>query len=89
MPDHFHLLVNPSGDGESIGDIVGRTKKSQWFAVRNAHQVFLRFQEAFWDHVLGLSGNIEEEFESIVWYIRENPVKAGLVAQSDEYPFLL
>ena len=89
MPDHVHLLLSPTGRGESVGQIVGAIKKSQFFAVRNAHGIYLQFQEMFWDHVVGRAANPDEEFEAIVWYIRQNPVAAGLVEHPQEYPFLL
>jgi REP element-mobilizing transposase RayT len=53
MPDHVHILLNPTGKGETIGDIVARIKRSQYFSVRDDHGEHLAFQEGFWDHVLG------------------------------------
>jgi putative transposase len=89
MPDHVHLMLNPSGQGETVGQIVGELKRKQYFHVRDAHGVHVRFQKQFWDHVVGRSADPEEEFNAIVWYIRHNPVRAGLSATPEDYPFLL
>jgi len=84
MPDHFHLFV-------AVDDT--RTQLSQWMkSLKNSLSKLLRdrgiptphWQKGFFDHVL--RGN---ESYSAKWrYVRENPVRAGLVAKADEWRFL-
>ncbi len=89
MPDHMHLLIAPTGQGESITDIVGGIKLTQSHAVNKAHGKWLRWQPSFHDHVLGRSSDIDDEFQAIRYYIQQNPVRANLVASATEYPFVL
>jgi REP element-mobilizing transposase RayT len=86
MPDHAHLLVAPSGKGESISDIVGRVKSCMCLALRIQRQCYLKWQPSFYDHVLRDTERGEEEMNAIVHYIRANPAKADL---GDDYPYLL
>ncbi len=89
MPDHFHLLLAPIGNGKSVGDIVRGIKLAITHNVKQEHNIWLRWQASFYDHVLGRTGIIEDEFASIRFYIRNNPVRAGLVASVEDYPYLL
>ncbi len=84
MPDHVHLLVAPSGKGESISDIVKRIKGNLCAAIRNQFGENLRWQASFYDHVLRQGEKQAEEFDAIVGYIYANPEQAGL---GEGYPF--
>ena len=89
MPDHVHALLTPlrDPDGWSIPlvDILQCCKGA------TAHRInrLLRlsgpvWQEESFDHVL----RSEESFEDKREYIRQNPVKAGLVERPEEYRWL-
>ena len=41
------------------------------------------WQEEFFDHVLRSSESYSQKWE----YVKENPVRAGLVKKSDDWPF--
>src|SRR5204863_480639 len=79
MPDHIHLFV--SGDFEFV--------LSKW--VTGLKRVISKglcvsgqfWQPTFFDHVLR-----SEESDSEKWeYVRQNPVRAGLVKESDDWPY--
>ena len=82
MPDHVHLVLGPSADCGII-TFVGQFKN---LAQRAAWRVGVEgriWQTSFWDHFL----RSDEAVESVVAYVLNNPVRAGLVAKRDDYPF--
>jgi putative transposase len=75
MPDHFHLLA-VTAERVTLGAWIKALK-----AV-TANREF-RWQAGFFDHVLRNSESESEKWE----YVRQNPVRAGLVADADLWPF--
>ncbi len=83
MPDHVHVLVEVSDD-------MTIEKAMQLVKGRFSHRL---------SHELGYKGEVwqrgftevqvmnNQSLEAHRSYIAENPVKAGLVASADEYPF--
>ena len=80
MANHIHVLLLPKVSAQRL---LGGLKGS---AAREANQALGRTGQPFWqaesyDHWV----RDEREFEKIVAYIEDNPVKAGFVARADEY----
>ena len=76
MPDHLHLLVAGSPQSKSLGEWVKAMK-----AIVGGGEI--RWQRGFFDHVLR-----SEESESEKWeYIRQNPVRAGLVGRAEDWMY--
>ncbi|MES2932624.1 MAG: transposase [Pseudomonadota bacterium] len=83
MPNHIHLLVSPS-DGDGLGRMM------QWIG---------RFYVPYFNHKYGRVGTLwEGRFKASVLeteqycmaccrYIELNPVRAGLTASPEEYPW--
>lgn len=79
MPDHAHLFVR--GGSEFI--------LAQW--VRMLKRVLSKaipdesphWQEGFFDHLIRHRESYSEKWE----YVRQNPVRAGLVTDADAWPF--
>lgn len=82
MPNHVHLLVTPK--------VVAR----QWlaplkgFTAHRANEFLGSHGHPFWqdesyDHLV----RSEAQFDRIRSYIEENPVKAGLVTEAQQYPW--
>jgi REP element-mobilizing transposase RayT len=74
MPNHIHLLVTPFVSLRVI------TQGLKGFTARRANQILRRQHQPFWqdesfDHWI----RDEYEFQRVLRYIEENPVKAGLV----------
>lgn len=97
MPSHVHLLVDtqdipappPSKNGHQLTALSQAMFLLKGRTARQAN-LLLKRQGAFWrresyDHV----ARDEKEFERIVGYILNNPVKAGLVKDWQDYPYLL
>ncbi len=83
MPDHLHLVVSLDGRGKSIpawlGDFKKLTTKAGWDCGLEGGL----WQRSFYNHVV----RRDENLESICRYVLENPVRAGMVTKTDEYPF--
>jgi len=77
MPDHLHALMT-FGESQSIG----RTMKA-WKRY-TARAFGVTWQEDFFEHRL----RHNESWRSKSAYIEMNPVRAGLVATADEWPYL-
>jgi len=81
MPDHIHLFCSPaSRESESVVRWCGYWKR----LVSKSH-VHLQplWQKDCWDTQLRSSRHYGEKWE----YVRQNPVRAGLVEDADEWPY--
>lgn len=82
MPNHVHLLVTPRVLATKwLGPLKG-------FTAFHANQLLGSRGRPFWqdesyDHLV----RSDAQFERIRVYIEENPVTAGLVAESGQYPW--
>jgi REP element-mobilizing transposase RayT len=80
MPNHVHLLATPALALPKL------TKSLKGITSKRANTLLARTGSCFWqeesyDHRV----RREREFEKIRSYIEENPVRAGLVRQANEY----
>ena len=89
MPDHVHLLLTPLRD--AAGNLYSLVEILQGIKGASAHSVnraLVRsgpvWQEESFDHVLRSVENFEEKVE----YIRQNPVRRGLVTVPEDYSWL-
>jgi putative transposase len=90
MPNHVHMVFSVGRPDWSSYSVKGRRNSStyivsnllenlKWYTALKANQVLKR-QGQFWqhesyDHVI----RDDKELERTIWYVVENPVKAGLV----------
>ncbi len=85
MPNHVHLIASPKGvQSMNLHKFLSRLKgRSAKFinAILNRTGAF--WQTEWFDRWI----RNEAELEKTVRYIRNNPVKAGLVKNPEEYPF--
>jgi putative transposase len=81
MPDHLHLLTAPLERELSVANFLKWLKR--WF--NEAHELPARCQSppGGFDRLLRTSESIHEKWQ----YIRENPVRAGLVEHWKQWPF--
>ncbi|HUU14788.1 MAG TPA: transposase [Terriglobia bacterium] len=83
MPDHFHLLITLRR-ALTIERAIQLVKGG--FSFRAGRELEFKgeiWQRGFTDHIV----KDVRDFDSHRNYIRENPVKRGLAARSDEYRF--
>jgi putative transposase len=96
MPDHIHLFVCGDDDFD-LGIWVRGLKRVVAAAVTGGRDrntslegsaavtaaATTIWQRGFFDHVIRNSESYSEKWD----YVRANPVRAGLVASADEWPF--
>ena len=82
MPDHLHLFVAGHRDFD-LGRWVGTLKRilAKHLAPSNAATEI--WQRGFFDHVLRNDESYSQKWD----YVRENPVRAGLVRKVEDWPF--
>lgn len=82
MPDHAHLLIQPSPAGlvDDIRDLKSRSTRLWW---RHGGSGPL-WQRSFYDHGI----RSPRDYEVTVRYILENPIRAGLVTDWTAFPLL-
>ena len=83
MPDHVHLFAALPIDGitlpswvQSLRNVIG--KRLLQLGISKQH-----WQEGFFDHLLRSSESYGQKWN----YVRENPVRAGLVAKPEDWPY--
>jgi REP element-mobilizing transposase RayT len=83
MPDHVHFFCSAELDAKTLPTFMQAWK--QWTAKRMRELNFSRsvWQEEFFDHVLRSSESYSQKWA----YVKENPVRAGLVASAPEWPW--
>jgi REP element-mobilizing transposase RayT len=88
MPDHVHIIFTPPVNQQemeiySLAEITNGVKGA---SAHKVNKVLGRrgrlWQPESFDHVLRTSENLDAK----IIYLLENPVRAGLVEQSSDYP---
>ena len=79
MPDHVHLFVRGSLDF-SLKQWVRLLKRGLSKAISSSPP---HWQQGFFDHLIRHSESYVEKWE----YVRQNPVRAGLVQDAAEWPW--
>ena len=79
MPDHVHLFVRGNLDF-SLRQWVRLLKRKLSTEIVAAPP---HWQHGFFDHLIRHSESYAQKWE----YIRQNPVRAGLVSNSDQWPW--
>ncbi|NOT27616.1 MAG: transposase [Acidobacteria bacterium] len=83
MPDHVHLLIEGLSDDSDGRLFIARAKQLSGFHFQKQFGVSL-WQRYGFEHTL----RDDEDALSVARYVLENPVRAGIVRQVQDYPFL-
>jgi REP element-mobilizing transposase RayT len=87
MPDHLHVLAAPADREASVSAFTKWFKR--WFnaAYRDCPRPVAAdgwdWQEGCFDRLLRSDESLSEKWE----YLRQNPVRAGLVRNPDDWPY--
>ena len=84
MPDHVHFFCTPGTAVARLDRFVGKWK--EWTSKYWRRQTGLGpglWETEFFDHLLRSLESYEQKCE----YVANNPVRAGLVASSDAWPY--
>ncbi|MBV9008247.1 MAG: transposase [Verrucomicrobia bacterium] len=84
MPDHLHLFVGFDEQRMNISSWAKSLKNTLSKAMRLQGIPSPHWQKTFLDHVL----RSEESYESKWSYVRENPVRGGLVKRWKDWPYV-
>ena len=82
MPDHVHLFVR-GGPEFRLGRWVGLLKQALTKAANLSRAQREVWQEGFFDHLMRNDESYAQKWD----YVRENPVRAGLVKVAEDWPY--
>jgi REP-associated tyrosine transposase len=82
MPDHVHLFVR-GAQNFRLGRWVGLLKQVLAKAAALPRAKSRLWEEGFFDHVLRTNETYSQKWN----YVRENPVRAGLVKSAADWPY--
>lgn len=82
MPDHLHLLVNGTRETSDCLAFINGFKQSSAYQFKQATGERL-WQHKPFDHIL----RSDERWEPVAWYIWMNPIRKGLCARPQDWPF--
>jgi REP element-mobilizing transposase RayT len=82
MPDHVHLFVRLSGP-ITVGIWVRGLKRAMLHGARECRSDARLWQPGFFDHVMRHDESYSQKWE----YVRENPVRKGLVSRAEDWPY--
>jgi len=83
MPDHAHFFATRAQDRKSLSEFMRDWKRWTAGAIKRALPILSPvWQSEFFDHVCRSAGSYEEKWD----YVRENPVRAGLVKSAADWP---
>jgi putative transposase len=83
MPDHVHFFAQQMTDAKTLNAFIRDWKRWTAGEIRRVSRLEAPIgQSEFFDHVLRSAKSYEEKWI----YVRENPVRAGLVTQAEAWP---
>jgi REP element-mobilizing transposase RayT len=82
MPDHIHCFVR-IGPSQKFGLTIGFLKKSLSASLNKNGVNGPHWQPSFFDHLIRSPDSYSEKWD----YVYNNPVRAGLVKQAEDWPF--
>jgi REP element-mobilizing transposase RayT len=84
MPDHVHFFASPDRDtAKSLSSFGGFWKRSTKDRLRQRVLPEFDWQDEFFDHLLRSAASYAEKLE----YVYQNPVRAGLVTNPEDWPY--
>ena len=83
MPDHLHAFVAVDDTRISLSAWIKSLKNVLSKTLRNNGVASPHWQKGFFDHVLRNTESYSAQWE----YVRQNPVRAGLVEDADAWQF--
>ena len=78
MPDHVHLISSFPERAKNMQTVISKWK--EW----TAKSLRIKWQRDFFEHRL----RRDESFDEKAHYIRMNPVRAGLIKNAEDWPYI-
>jgi putative transposase len=82
MPDHVHLFLRGSHNFR-LGAWIGALKQALAKAAAVSRTQGKIWEEGFFDHLLRSNESYSQKWN----YVRENPVRAGLLKSAADWPY--
>jgi putative transposase len=82
MPDHVHFFVQGPVDFR-LSEFVRLLKRALSSVLKREGLSRPHWQEGYFDHLVRQGESYAQKWE----YVRENPVRAGLVGRVDDWPY--
>jgi putative transposase len=79
MPDHLHALISPFDRDALVGEFATLLKRK----MRKELSAQWNWQSGSFDHLLRSDESAQQKWD----YMRENPVRAGLVLRPEDWPY--
>jgi len=83
MPDHIHLFAGFGPESISVSAWMKSFKNAISKTLRAVDYPAPHWEKGFFDRVI----RSEESYEEKWLYVRENPVRAGLVERAEDWPY--
>jgi len=83
MPDHLHLFITFGPDSISLSAWMKSLKNAISKCLKSASYPPRHWQKGYFDHLL----RSEESYDQKWLYVRDNPVRAGLVKTVEDWPY--
>jgi len=84
MPDHIHFFCSSLEQKKRLSTYVGKWKEWTCKSIRKRTSLdAFRWQSGFFDHLVRNGDSRAGKWE----YVRNNPVRAGLVDAPDDWPY--
>ena len=84
MPDHLHAFVATDDQKKTLSAWMKSLKNAISKILRSKRVAAPHWQKTFFDHLLRSGESYSEKWN----YVRENPVRLGLVKTADDWPFM-
>ena len=83
MPDHFHVIVSPGESTLTLSKFLNIFKGRTTAALREREGLKKTWQRSAFDHII----RTEENLKGVIDYIRNNPVRKGILKNAEDYPY--
>jgi putative transposase len=83
MPDHVHAFIAIDDQKLSLSQWMKSLKNALSKTMRSKSVLAPHWQKTFFDHMLRSAESYTQKWH----YVRENPVRAGLVKRWEDWPF--
>jgi putative transposase len=82
-PDHLHLFLVVEDERVRLSEWMGSLKNCISKTLRGRGEVSPHWQKGFFDHVMRSGESYSAKWD----YVRDNPVRAGLVSHPEDWPY--